>query len=122
MKFIYIRVILLLICFHTLNTSEIIKTIKSNLSKKNFLRFLLDTNLNYDKNFRTSEDLDSIENCENSDSKYFLQYIKGYNLTFDKELDEHRAVSWNNIIKYFYRIHLLKYLKENPGNQNILIN
>jgi hypothetical protein len=100
MKFIYIRIILFLICFHTLNTSEIIKTIKSNLSKKNFLR-LLDINLNYDKNTRTDEDLDSIENCENSDNKYFLYYLKVYNLTFDKNLDLDRAVSWNNIIKYF---------------------
>lgn len=92
MKFKHLRLILLLICFESLYSFEIIKNIKSNLLKNNFLRSLIEIKVNL--NNRTDEDdLDSIENCKNSDYKYYLQYVTGNEIIFDKDIDIERAVS-----------------------------
>lgn len=93
MKFRNLRIILLLICFQSLYTFEIIKKIKSNLLKNNFFRSLIDIKTNYEKTRTDEDDLDSIDTCKNSDYKYYLQYITGYNVTFDKDIDIERAVS-----------------------------
>ncbi len=93
MKFRNLRIILLLICFQSLCTFEIIKKIKSNLLKNNFFRSLIDIKTNYEKTRTDEDDLDSIDTCKNSDYKYYLQYITGYNVTFDKDIDIERAVS-----------------------------
>lgn len=72
-----------------------IRTIKNNILEKYNLRFLFAKN-DYDYSQRTDKgDKDSIENCENTDYKYFVQYITGYNVTFEKNLNEKRAVSNN---------------------------
>ena len=99
MKYKYLKLIILLIwfCFYSSNIFSISNYIKSYfLEKKNF-RYLLDTKVNFDKSTRTDkEDLKSIENCENSDYKYFLEYITGHNFTFNKDIDIERAVSLYN--------------------------
>lgn len=99
MKYKYLKLIFLLICFcfYSSNIFSISNYIKSYfLEKKNF-RYLLDSKVNFDKSTRTDkEDLKSIENCENSDYKYFLEYITGHNFTFNKDIDIERAVSLYN--------------------------
>ena len=103
---IKIKLALLLICFYYLNIFEIsiirLKKIKNDILEKTNLRFLLDTKINYDTTQRKNKkDLDSIKNCEKTDYKYFVQYITGHNVTFDKEIDKSRAVSViYNIIYY----------------------
>ena len=94
MKIKYIKILILLISFYLLNRLGIIKNIKLQFIERYNLRFLLDSNNNYDKSGRTDQnDLESIENCENSDYKYFFEYITGHNVTFDKKIDTDRAVS-----------------------------
>ena len=94
MKIKYIKILILLISFYLLNRFGIIKNIKLQFIERYNLRFLLDSNNNYDKSGRTDQnDLESIENCENSDYKYFFEYITGHNVTFDKKIDTDRAVS-----------------------------
>ena len=86
--------LILLICFYLLNIFGIINYIKELILERYNLRFLLDSNYNYDKSGRTDKnDLDSIENCEKSDYKYFYEYITGHDVIFDKKIDTDRAVS-----------------------------
>lgn len=94
---IRINTFLLLIFIYNIKTFEInftqIKTIKNNIVEKYNLRFLFTKN-NYDSSTRLDkDDRDSIENCENTDYQYFVQYITGNNITFEKKLDESRIVS-----------------------------
>ena len=78
-----------------LSNDEQKKYIKNNILEKYNLRFLFAKN-DYDYSQRTDKgDKDSIENCENTDYKYFVQYVTGYNVTFEKNLNEKRAVSNN---------------------------
>lgn len=90
-----LKIFLLLIGFFSLNIFGLIKNYGSNLLLEKYnLRFLVGTSSNYDKSARTDQnDFKSIENCENSDINYFYEYITGHNVTFDKEIDETRAVS-----------------------------
>ena len=114
MKYKYLKLFFLLICFYSFNIFGISNYIKTNFIENNNFRYLLDTKVNFDKSTRPNkEDLKSIENCENSDYKYFLEYITGHNVTFDKDIDTERAVSLYNIYiikkkNFFYRIHLLE--------------
>ena len=96
---INIKIFILLIFLYNIKIFEKtftqIKIIKNNILEKYNLRFLFAKN-NYDSSQRTDKgDIDSIENCENTDYKYFVQYITGYNVTFEKKLDGKRAVSNN---------------------------
>ena len=95
MKNKYLKLVVLLICFYYLDILKISKFVKINFLEEYNLRFLLDdTAINYDISKREDkEDLESIKNCENSDYKYFLHYITGYNITFDKNIDKSRVVS-----------------------------
>lgn len=105
MKKRYLKIFLLLIGFYSIKLFGLIKNYGSNLLERYNLRFLVGTNSNYDKSARTDQnDLKSIENCENSDINYFYEYITGHNVTFDKEIDETRAVSYINNNKIFYFI------------------
>ena len=94
MKIKFIKILILLISFYLLNIFGIIKNIKFKFLERYNLRFLFDSNNNYDKSGRTDKnDIESIENCENSDYKYFYEYVTGHNVTFDKKIDTDRAVS-----------------------------
>ena len=108
MKFIDMKLVFnLLICFYSFYSFGISNYIRTNFLKKNNFRYLLTQQENFDKSTRTNkEDLKSIENCENSDYKYFLEYITGHNVTFDKYIDTDRAVSFYtlNYKIYFYII------------------
>ena len=72
-----------------------IQTVKpkssNNIGKK--LRFLLDNTINYDSSLR--EDKESVENCKNIDYKYFINYVSGYDITFDKNISIDGAVRIN---------------------------
>lgn len=93
MKFNYLKIILILIGFYSLHLLGITNNLKLKVIQKINLRFLSD-NSRFDKSSRTNkEDIKSIENCENLDYKYFFEYITGYNVTFDKNIDPDRAVS-----------------------------
>ena len=93
MKKKYNIILILLISFFSLNLFRAIKIINSNIIDKYNLRFLESEEI-YDKSGRTDKkDLESIENCENSDYKYFFEYITGHNVTFSKNIDTDRAVS-----------------------------
>ena len=90
----YIKILLLLISFYILNIFQMIKNINFNFLERYNLRFLLESNYNYDKSGRNDKnDLESIENCENSDNKFFYEYITGHNIIFDKKIETNRAVS-----------------------------
>lgn len=99
MKIKFCKLAVLLTCLYSLNIFGITKKyIKINFLENIKLRFLLDTKLKIDKSLRKDKgDLNSIENCE-ADYKYFYQYITGYNVIFDKDIDNNGAVS-NHILK-----------------------
>ena len=109
MKIKFCKLAVLLTCLYSLNVFGITKKyIKINFLENIKLRFLLDSKLKIDTSSRKDEgDLNSIENCE-ADYKYFYQYITGYNVIFDKDIDEDGAVSKYILIILFYR----KYLDE----------
>lgn len=88
MKNKYLNIFILLICFYSFKFFEISNYITKYFLEKKKFRYLLDTKVTFDKSTRNNdEDLKSIENCENSDYKYFLEYITGHNFTFDKKID-----------------------------------
>ena len=92
------KILLLLICFGYISIFEMniidIKNIKINFLEKYNLRFLYSSKVEYDSSSRTDkDDLKSIENCEKTDYKYFVEYISGHNITFDKYVEKERAVS-----------------------------
>ena len=101
----FYKIIIILINTFIINIYEIIFLIinnnKHNILKNNqtnnYIRFLLDGPANFDVSTRTNnEDLISIENCQNSDDKYFNQYVSGNYINFNKTIDNNRAVR-NNI-------------------------
>lgn len=100
MKNKFWKFVIFLICFYSLDIFKITKFFKINTFEEYNIRFLLDdTTINYDiSNRENKEDIESIKNCENSDYKYFLNYITGYNITFDKTIDQSRAVRNKYII------------------------
>lgn len=71
------------------------KNIKTNDSQNSKLRHLWDETIKYDTTYRDDEeDKKSIELCNNSDYKYFIQYVTGHNITFDKDINKEYAVSY----------------------------
>ena len=71
-------------------TSQNIK----NLPQKLNLRVLLDENIEYDTTYRDNEELESIQHCKSSGYKYFIQYVTGHNVTFDKNYNTKDIVSF----------------------------
>jgi hypothetical protein len=69
------------------------KKLNSSYSKKNNLRVLWDNTIEYDTSNRYDEDLESIKQCKNSEYKYFIQYVTGHQVTFDKAIETKYAVS-----------------------------
>ena len=97
MKTKYLASIIMLIGFFLIYIFKTEKKIKINPLGELNLRFLLDEVMNFNISKRTNkEDKDSIKNCQNSDSKYFMQYITGHTVSFNNNLDTKRAVR-NNI-------------------------
>ena len=92
------KIFILLMCFCFISVFEMnianIKNIKINILEKYNLRFLYDSKNDYDTSSRIDkDDINSIENCQNTDYKYFVEYISGHNVTFDKDIEKERAVS-----------------------------
>jgi hypothetical protein len=87
MKGKYIIIILLLF-----NIIQNVNNKNSNTTEKKRKRLLLDLDINYDSSNREGKDKESIEICQNSDYKYFINYISGYNITFDKDIEQDGAV------------------------------
>jgi hypothetical protein len=84
MKTKYLVPIIMLIGFFLIYIFKNGKIVKINTLGELNLRFLLDEVMNFDISKRTNkEDKDSIKNCQNSDSKYFIQYITGYTVSFN---------------------------------------
>ena len=103
MKEKYIIILAILTSFFILNIYYLnidkIKNQKNITFGKYNLRSLLDNDINYDTSIRTDKnDRESIENCQNTEYKYFIQYISGYNVTFDKDIDTDRSVKNKYII------------------------
>lgn len=104
MKEKYIKIILaILTSFFILSIFYLnidkIKYQKNITFGKYNLRSLLGDDINYDTSTRTDkDDIESIENCQNTEYKYFIQYISGYNVTFDKDIDTDRSVRNKYII------------------------
>ena len=99
MKSKYLTSIIILIGFFLIYIFKIEKIVKINPLGELNLRFLLDESMNFNISKRINkEDKDSIKNCQNSDSKYFMQYITGHTVSFNNNIDSNRAVR-NNIKK-----------------------
>lgn len=103
MKEKYIIILAILTSFFILSICYLsidkIKNQKNITFGKYNLRSLLDNDINYDTSIRTDkDDRESIENCQNTEYKYFIQYISGYNVTFDKDIDTDRSVKNKYII------------------------
>ena len=63
------------------------------------LRKLWDETIRYDISSRSNtDDRESIENCRDSDYKYFIHYVTGQNYTFNQFINRDNAVS--NKISY----------------------
>ncbi len=88
----------LLIFFIIVNINTIKgKNIKTSKAQNSKLRLLWDETINYDTTYRDDEeDKKSIEVCNNSDYKYFIQYVTGHNTTFNKNINMEYAVSYYN--------------------------
>ena len=84
-------IILLILLFIKIQTVK--PKSSNNIGKK--LRFLLDNTINYDSSLREGADKESVENCKNIDYKYFINYISGYDITFDKNISIDGAVRIN---------------------------
>ena len=69
-----------------------------NKSKNNRFRKLWDEEIKYDSSGRSSEEKESLEKCENSDYKYFIHFVTGNNVTFEKYVNKDNAVKINYII------------------------
>ena len=69
------------------------KKFNSSHLKRNNLRVLWDNTIDYDTSNRYDEDLESIKQCKNSEYKYFIQYVTGHQVTFDKAIETKYAVS-----------------------------
>lgn len=74
------------------------KVLNNSHINRNNLRVLWDKSIDYDTSNRYGEDLESIKQCKNSEYKYFIQYVTGYNVTFDKAIETKYAVSLINLI------------------------
>ena len=81
--------ILMIFQFYLING----KKLNSSHLKKNNLRVLWDNSIDYDTSNRYDEDLESIKQCKNSEYKYFIQYVTGHNVTFNKAIETKYAVS-----------------------------
>jgi hypothetical protein len=94
----YIRIFQLLIFFIIANINIIKgKKIKTNAPQNFKPRRLWEETVKYDVTYRDDEeDKKSIELCNNSDYKYFIQYVTGHNTTFDKDINKEYAVSYYN--------------------------
>ena len=93
MKGKYIIIILLLF-----NIIQNVNNKNSNTTEKKRKRLLLDLDINYDSSNREEKDKESIEICQNTDYKYFINYISGYNITFDKNIEQDGAVRMKLIL------------------------
>ena len=80
------------------------KKLNSSHLRKSNLRVLWDNTIDYDTSNRFDEDLESIKQCKNSDYKYFIQYVTGHNVTFDKAIEIKYAVS---LLKLLYNKNLI---------------
>ena len=84
-------VFVLLICFYFFLLTWLNFKIIPSRTKK--VRILSNINLNVDIAGRKDDgDIESIKNCQNSDYKYFVQYVTGNNIIFDKNISDNRAV------------------------------
>ena len=94
----YIRIFQLLMFFIIENINIIKgKKIETNNPQNFKLRRLWEETINDDTTYREDEDdKKSIELCNNSDYKYFIQYVTGHNTTFDKDINKEYAVSYYN--------------------------
>jgi len=102
MKGEYIKIFTLLIALFYVNILEINNIRRSNKKRNNiinneedYVRFLKDTG--YTKGRENQSDIDSIENCQNSDETYFKILASGQSFTFNKYIDERDAVNNNSI-------------------------
>ena len=100
MKAEYIKIFSLLIAVFYINILEISDV--SNKLKKNQAD---DIKNDYDyarlligKSYRTDDDNESIDNCEDSSENYFSYLTKGKSFKFDKYVDERDSVSNNYYI------------------------
>ena len=96
MKGEYIKIFSLLIAIFYVNFLEI-NNIRTTNKKKNYyagnkndyFRLLYD----YDTSTRTNkDDIESIENCENSNGDYFSYLTNGQEIKFDKYIDSRDSV------------------------------
>ena len=123
MKIKFCKLAFLLTCLYSLNIFGITKKyIKINFLENIKLRFLLDTKLKIDKSLRKDKgDLNSIENCE-ADYKYFYQYITGYNVIFDKDIDNNGAVSNHILTINIILQNILKRIAQGKASKSDYIN
>ena len=80
------------------------KMINNSHINRNNLRALWDKSIDYDTSNRYGEDLESIKQCKNSEYKYFIQYVTGHNVTFDKAIETKYAVS---LLQLLYKKYLI---------------
>lgn len=97
MKSEYIKIISLLIALFYVNILEINNLRRkknaspNNISKDDYVRLLKG---DYDTSGRSDQnDINSIENCEDSSEDYFSYYRDGKNFVFDKFVDQRDSVN-----------------------------
>ena len=89
MKFRKRKTVLILICLFNL-----FHVIESVVESKNHLRKTWEEIVKYDKSGRGDEERESLEKCEDSDYKYFIHFVSGNNVTFEKYINKDNAVSY----------------------------
>ena len=87
------KTVLILICLFNLFQA---------LDSKNHLRKTWEEVVKYDKSRITDPDeKDAVEKCEDSDYKYFIHFVTGNNVIYDKGYNRDNAVSYIFIIFCF---------------------
>ena len=89
------KTVLILICLFNL-----FQALESETESKNNLRKTWEEVVKYDKSGRDSEERESLEKCEDSDYKYFIHFVSGNDVTFEKYINYDNAVSYFSLFLF----------------------
>ena len=78
---------LITLCFFNF----LIKKTITTLPEANY-RNLWEEKVKYNSTGRSDEEKESLEKCENSDYKYFIHFVAGNNVIFEKYVNKDNAV------------------------------
>ena len=88
MKFRYKKALLILICLFNLY-----QALEPNKKTNNRLRKTWVEEVKYEYHYNDSAERESLEKCEASDYKFFIHFVAGDDVVFEKYINKDNAVS-----------------------------